>query len=282
MPTRIQRILSLGVGIQSTALYYMSSMGELERCDHAIFSDTGGEKTDTLLYWDHLLNWQKEHNGIGLHKANYKNLQADLLSQNNSSSNRFASIPAFTKGADGKTGMLRRQCTSEYKIAQVNKKIREIYNLPGRSRFPIMEIWQGITLDEMTRMAIPQEKWKINVYPFCGYKVYPDGKCEKIEGFQKTRNDIINWYKEKGLPIPEKSSCKFCPFQSNENWLRLKQRHPEDFADAVSVDKQIRDSSKRGITSPIYLHDSCLPLDQVDLSENQMTIWGNCTDNCDV
>lgn len=277
------KIISLGVGIQSTALYYMSSMGEIERCDHAIFADTGGEKTDTLLYWENqIIPWMVAHNGITLHRATYKNLKADLLKQSNSTGLRFASIPAFTKDIEGKVGMLRRQCTGEYKIAQVNRKIREVYNLPGKSRFPKMEIWQGITLDEMHRMSIPQEKWKVNVYPFCGYKTYFDGRCERFDGFHMTRNDVINWYNKNGLPIPEKSSCIFCPFQTNQNWLRLKQRQPDDFTEATLVDTAIRDSSKRGIKQPIFLHDSCLPLSEVDLSENQMTLWGNCTDNCDI
>lgn len=273
------KILSLGVGVQSVAVYYMSSLNEIERCNYAIFADTGGEKTATLDYYNYLLNWYKKNNGIQLYRANYKNLEDDLLKNTNSSNNRFASIPAFTI-LNGKKGMLRRQCTNEYKIAQVNKKIRELLNLPGKKRFPKVEIWMGITLDENQRMSIPHEKWKINVYPFCGYKVYPDGSCIPFRGFEKTRNDVLNWYNKNKLPVPEKSSCKFCPFQSNYNWLRLKKTAPDDFKDAVKIDYAIRDSTKKGIKVPIYLHDSLLPLDKVDLNENQTIIWDNCTDAC--
>lgn len=281
METKPLKVISLGVGVQSSALYYMSSLGEIERCDHAVFADTGGEKTRTLEYYQYLINWMIENNGITLHKASYKNLLTDLLTQVNSSGNRFASIPAFTMN-DGQKGMLRRQCTNEYKIMQVNRRIREIYEKKGKSRLPITEIYQGITVDEATRMNIPQEKWKINVYPFCGYKVYPDGNCVKINSKIMSRNDIFNWYKEKQLPIPEKSSCVFCPFQSDQNWIRLKTTKPLDFKTAVEVDKKIRDSSMKGITSKIYLHDSLLPLDEVNFNENQGNLWGNCTDYCDV
>lgn len=275
------KIISLGVGVQSSALYYMSSLGEIERCNYAVFADTGGEKTKTVEYFDLLSIWANENNGIPLHKASYKNLLNDLLNQTNSSGNRFASIPAFTIN-NGEKGMLRRQCTNEYKIMQVNRKIREILGLPGRSKFPMIEIYQGITVDEATRMCIPQERWKINVYPFCGYKVYPDGNCVKIDSKVMSRNDIFNWYKEKGLPIPEKSSCVFCPFQSDQNWIRLKTTVPSDFDKACEVDDKIRDSSKKGIKSKIYLHDSLLPLREVNFNENQGTLWGNCTDYCDV
>jgi hypothetical protein len=183
---------------------------------------------------------------------------------------------------NGKKGMLRRQCTGEYKISQVDRKIKEILELSKKARFPQIEIYQGITVDEATRMNIPQQKWKINVYPFCGYKVYPDGNCVRIDSKVMSRNDIFNWYKEKNLPVPEKSSCVFCPFQSDQNWIRLKTTVPEDFAKAVEVDKAIRDSSKKGIKSKIYVHDSLKPLDEVNFNENQGTLWGNCTDACDV
>ena len=39
--TKPLRILSLGAGVQSTTLLYMMIEGEIERPDHAIFSDTG-------------------------------------------------------------------------------------------------------------------------------------------------------------------------------------------------------------------------------------------------
>ena len=39
------RILSLGAGVQSTALLLMSIRGEIDRRDCAIFADTGWEPT---------------------------------------------------------------------------------------------------------------------------------------------------------------------------------------------------------------------------------------------
>jgi hypothetical protein len=258
----------------------MCSNGVYDRLDLAIFSDTGGEKTKTLEYYNFMIKWQEENNGIPLHVASYKNLEKDLLNQQNSTNNRFASIPAFTKSGKD-VGMLRRQCTNEYKISQVNRKYRDILDI-GKKRFPITEIWQGITLDEMSRMRIPQEKWKINVYPFCGYKIYPDGKCVKFTDNVKTRNDLMNWYADNNLPMPVKSSCKFCPFHSDANWLDLKKNDPNDFKDAVNVDYSIRDSSKKGIKNQIFIHQSLIPLDKVDFNENQLSIWGNCSDVCDV
>ena len=59
------KVISLGMGVQSTALYLMSSMGyKVPRADVAIFSDPQAEhyKTYDMLKW--LLQWQKDNDGI--------------------------------------------------------------------------------------------------------------------------------------------------------------------------------------------------------------------------
>ena len=41
------KIISLGLGIQSTAMYLMSSLNYIDRADYAIFADPGAELPDT-------------------------------------------------------------------------------------------------------------------------------------------------------------------------------------------------------------------------------------------
>lgn len=276
------KIISLGLGVQSTALYYMSSMGELPRADYAVFADTGGEKTETLEYLQFLIEWKEANNGIPIIVMNEVDLERDLLEGHNLIGHRMASIPAFTKDGEGKEGMLRRQCTSEYKIKQVDTAIRRLYGYAPRKRLPQTEIWNGITLDEMQRMRTPSQKWKIMVYPFCGYSTYPDGKSLKNDYQMMRRGDVSLWYMKHNLPIPEKSSCVFCPFQSDVNWIRLKTRKPGDFARAIQVDAQIRDSSKRGVTQPIFVHRSLKPLSEVHFDESQTEMWGDCYGYCHI
>ena len=280
----MDKIISLGVGKQSSALYLMSSIGLLPRADLAIFCNTGAEKTKTIDYFKYLLNWKIKNNGIPLFEASYKNLEFDLLNKNNLEITRFACIPAFTKNKDNSKGMLRRQCTGEYKINQMNKKYREILKL-GNKRFPLTEIWIGISSDERHRMSIPIEKWKINVYPFCGFKIYSDGHCERMPGYVSTLGSIIKWYEDNVLLIPEKSSCKFCPFQSDYNWDRLNKLNPLDFQTACEVDESIRNMTKFGINSPLYLHKSLKPLKEIQFNKRKKGFFddlGNCTDYCDI
>ena len=54
------KIISLGVGTQSTTLYFMSSLGVLPRADYAIFSDPGAESIETYNYLNWLLDWEKK------------------------------------------------------------------------------------------------------------------------------------------------------------------------------------------------------------------------------
>jgi len=273
------KIISLGLGVQSTALYYMSSMGELPRVDYAIFADLGKEKKKTIQYLKYLQTWQSKNNGIPIIVIRKKNLYKDLLISENSTGQRFSSIPAFTKNEDETTGMLRRQCTKEYKIDQVDTAIRELLNMKVILKTKV-EIWKGISLEEIDRLSVPQAGWKIHVYPFCNYSV-SNKETKKIEGILKTRTDIIKWYIEHDLPIPPKSSCVFCPYQSDAAWYNMKVNEPSDFRAAVRVDKAIRDSTKKGITSQAFLHDSCKPLDEIVFNEGIPDLWhGECSGEC--
>lgn len=272
-------IISLGLGVQSTALYFMSSLGELPRCDYAVFVDTGKEKKGTIQYLSFLQKWATKNNGIPIIVVRKKNLYKDLLNKRNSTGQRFSSIPAFTSNDDGSTGMLRRQCTNEYKIEQVDKTIREILKIPRLVGVRI-NVWKGISLEEIERLSIPQTNWKIHVYPFCGYTISKQ-VTESNDYKKRTRNDIINWYISNSLPVPPKSSCVFCPYQSDAAWYNMKINEPTDFAAAVRVDKAIRNSSKKGIKNQIFLHNSCVPLELIEFSPDAPDLWsGECSGNC--
>ena len=72
------KIISLGLGVQSTAMYLMSSLGQIERADYAIFADPGAELPDTYKLWDYLNIWREKNNGIPLIKKE-KSLYKDII-----------------------------------------------------------------------------------------------------------------------------------------------------------------------------------------------------------
>ena len=76
----------------------------------------------------------------------------------------FASIPFFTKNLDtGEIGIGLRQCTKDFKLIPIQKKIRELYDINPRKDKIKMLI--GISIEEAVRMKPAREKWIENTYP---------------------------------------------------------------------------------------------------------------------
>jgi hypothetical protein len=143
--------------------------------------------------------------------------------------------------------MGRRQCTNEYKLKPIRRKLREL----GATRRHPAEMLIGISLDEVRRMRDSDVLYIRNRYPLVDRRM--------------SRWDCQRWMTQRGHPEPQKSACIGCPFRRNAEWRALA---PAEFADAVLFDRAIRHSNA-GMQSDQYLHDSLVPLDMVDLSTEQ-------------
>lgn len=280
-------IQSNGMGVQSFAMYLMASTGYLPRFDYSIFVDLGAEKTKTLYYWDWLKKWQKENNGIPLIRIGKRDLMTDTLESIKSDNKRFVSIPFFSSGSGEKEGMLKRQCTGEYKIRQINQCIKELQGLTGNQRYKEAFVFLGISIDEMQRMNSPEPVKFTNVYPYCNYQLgYRRGNYSFRDpghiSLPMSRNQIVNWLIKSGYPVPPKSSCKFCPYTSNAEWLEMKKCDPSDFAKAVEFDRKIRNGKPGATKSKLYLHRSCKPLSEVDFLTDKGNDLFECGGTCHV
>ena len=244
------RVLSLGAGVQSTTMALMAANGEIGPMpDCAIFADTGWEPKAV---YDHL-EWLTSDGVLPfqVHIVSIGNIKKDLLEGGVDGKRRFAAIPFFTEGG----GMGRRQCTREYKITPIEKKQRALLGYLPRKRIPAgsSEVWIGISTDEAMRMRPARNTWQTNRWPL-------------IERGM-SRDDCLKWLDAKGYPRPPKSSCIGCPFHGNDLWRDMKENSPDDWADAVSVDKAIRSGGTlKGMTQAQFMHRSLKPLDEVDLS----------------
>lgn len=281
------KIQSNGMGTQSLAMYLMSSVGILPRFDYSIFVDTGKEKPRTYEVVGWLNKWRKKNNGISFVIIKWKNLYRDLMKEN-SEGDRFSSIPAFTRNEDGSKGMLKRQCTNEYKIEQINKKVKELQGKTGNQRFDKFYNYIGFSLDELGRISVPRIAKEIRVYPFCNYErdrkigKYTENRFFKGRGI--TRGQLRDWLLDNNYPDPGKSSCIFCPYGQNSEWRELK-KDPKIWRNVVRIDENIRDGTKKGINSPCYLHRSLKPIDEVDLDESndtQLDLFENCNGVCHI
>lgn len=256
------KILSLGAGVQSTTLALMAANGDLgEMPDCAIFSDTGWEPKAVYEHLDKL----KKVLPFPIHIVSAGNLREDIIARTNTTGQRFAPVPWFMKMPNGKQAMGRRQCTAEYKLRPIQKKIVEM--MGGKRPKGGCEVWVGISTDEIMRMKPSRVQYIVNRWPL----------IEK----RMSRNDCVKWMENHGWSAP-KSSCIGCPFHSNEQWRALT---PEEFADAVEVDNAIRRQS--GSKGEQYMHRSLVPLSEVDLrtplEKGQLDMFMNeCEGMCGV
>lgn len=84
---------------------------------------------------------------------------------------------------------------------------------------------------------------------------------------------------------PPRSACVFCPYHSNEEWRRLRDEEPDEFASAIRFEKRLQESmgAVTGIDGTPYLHRGLRPIGETDLSETLLPLFGNeCEGLCGV
>jgi hypothetical protein len=256
------RILNLGAGVQSTTLFLMLIDGDLPPVDYAIFADTGDEPQDVYQH----LEFLKTLGGpeIVVCRASETSLGDNLRNGINSTGQRYVAIPTYLADETGKPASIgRRQCTAEYKIKPIEQTIRKLAGLEKGQRKPKeLEITQlfGLSFDEPRRV----DRVKAQFIGRAGWKA----EFPLFDDFT-TRTDCLAWL-AKRLPnytVP-RSACVFCPYRSDNEWLRLKETDPEGWQRAVEIDEAIRDKTSRcvqGMNHSQYLHRSCQPLALVQL-----------------
>jgi hypothetical protein len=240
----------------------MIARGELSPVDCAIFSDTGWEPA-AVYDW---LNWLETKLPFPVYRVSAGNLRADQMSGLNSTRQRFTAVPWFTLSPRGEKGMGRRQCTAEYKLRPLQRKVVEL--MGGKRPKGGCEMLIGISMDEVWRMKPSRVQYIKNVFPLIDKGI--------------TRQACLRWMEERQYPKPPKSSCIGCPFHSDAQWRALT---PEEFADAVEVDRAIR--NQPGFKSQQFMHRSLKPLDEVDFStaeeRGQLNLFLNeCEGMCGV
>lgn len=232
-------ILSLGAGVQSTTVALMVKHGDLPMVDAAIFADTGWEPWRV---YEHLARLERLL-PFPLYRVSAGNLRADTMDRSKAAAGRVAAVPWFMSNG----GIGRRQCTSEYKIRPIQRKVREL--LGGKTPKGGATMLVGISMDEAIRMKPSRVRYIVNRWPL----------IEK----QMSRRDCLRWLEERQYPIPGKSSCIGCPYHSDAAWRDLRDNSPEEWADALEVDRAIRNQPK--MKAQQFMHRSLKPLEEVDL-----------------
>jgi hypothetical protein len=275
------KIISLGAGVQSTALLLMSIKGEIERADCAIFADTGWEPESVYAHLNRLMAYGREHD-FPIHvvqnsnKRSVGNIKVDHIRAVKGDVSRVSQMPLYSDAGTKGNSPLMRACTEDYKIAPIQKKIRGLLGLQPRQRVKKgthVESWFGITVDEMQRMRINQHKWITNKYPLIDLRL-DRLNCEK-------------WLEREGWGTVPKSACVACPYHNDRMWRKIKDEDPVSWNEAIAFDEEIRSHKKLpGVRGNVFVHGSRIPLKEVDLStpedHGQMSFLDECEGMCGV
>jgi hypothetical protein len=177
-------------------------------------------------------------------------------------------MPLYVLNKDGNPGMTRRQCTGEYKIKPIKKKVREILGYPYPTRIPkgvFVEQWVGISTDEFHRAKDADVKYMRNRHP--------------LIDMGWSRSDCVRYLTSLGLADTPKSSCLGCPFHGNAQWRNIRDNSPEEWEDVVEFDAAIRKGNARAnatgnrLLGEAFLHRSRVPLSEAPIDHVTAAEW---------
>jgi hypothetical protein len=248
------QILSLGAGKQSTFMLLKALNGDFSILpDYAVFADTGNEPNYVYSQLNYLKKYCSLNFGFEISIVSGGNLVSDIENHLLGKTKWSPTPPLWEK----KGGNLRRQCTDHLKLRPVKKFIRSVS--AGRP----VNLWIGISTDEIERQTISQLQYINHFYPLLENKI--------------SINTIKNWYKSSGYPEPGKSACVICPFHTHNYWRRLKIVEPNSFKEAIEFDKRIRYFKKN--EEQFFLHRNRQPLENA-METEQLSLFPEMIEEC--
>lgn len=241
-PSPLLRYITFGGGVDSTGLLIAANLGlwNVGVVHLAVYCDCGADHPDTI---SHVLAMQK-WSRIPLHIIKSDtSLIDDLVCPKG-----FISIPAYL----WPRGMLRRQCTSQYKIRWVKKFIRRELGLRPLQRIKgTVEAIVGIGSHEAHRAHPMREKWISSSFPMVSAGV--------------TRDDCLKIIADAGIVQPRRSACICCPLHSKSDWAELKgDGNNPQWKTIVEIDHAIRDRELSRLGRKCFLSCRFKPIDEVN------------------
>ncbi len=231
-----------GGGTQSIAIGALIMQGLLPKPDYAVCANTGRERKKTWEYMDAILQPALDKVGVTIHRPTA--LEFGYYGEaivGGPKQNLF--IPAFTKRPGEEVGKISNFCNGKWKQDVVNNWLRRTHGVNPEN----VRSWIGFSVDEMPRVLKMRRGQE-----------YREGRIllPLVDRGIK-RAEAIRIVEEMGWPTPPRSACWMCPNQTDAEWLDLT---PEEFAMACEFEKEMQ----RTKDPYFWLHDSCVPLAQVE------------------
>lgn len=207
-------VLSFGGGVNSVAMMIML-LQRGDPLDEVVFADTGVEIPETYEYVHIARSYLAEFE-IPLTTVAKKGRGGDLYE----TSWRRRVFPS----------VIWRWSTRDFKVNPIHRYYRSL-------DADIVQ-YMGIAYDEIERMKDSRVPYVTNLFPLVDSKV--------------TRAGCVELIRAAGLPIPEKSGCYFCPFNSMSRWKWLDDHHPELFDKAIALEENSKHFPDQRLTDQIF------------------------------
>lgn len=259
-------IISLGAGVQSSTMALMAAKGEITPMPiAAIFADTQNESRATYAF----IEWIESQLPFPVVHVSKGDLWQHVITPyiNRKGEENCRTVPAFVKNPDGTQGLMKTNCSTEFKKQEVHKAITIQMKLHGVKN---AVQWIGISTDEISRVKDSKRSTIENRYPLIDKRM--------------SRGDCIEWLKRNNLPIPPRSACIFCPLRDNNQWREMDR---DEFKQAIRFEAAYQAAHGYLGESVPFLHRQMVPLNQVDFSteeeRGQLNMFNNeCEGMCGV
>lgn len=238
------KILSFGAGMQSTALALMScenaNAAQKGRAhpyplvpvyDLVVFCDLGFEPPWVMRQAEFV---HQACQDAGLrYEMLYTPLYDDLMQ--NFGKRRVVSIPWWTLRSDGHKSRMPRNCTLDYKVAQIAKFLRwEVLGYRKGQKLrdedrKAHEMHMGFSFEERHRCKESPNPMLTNHFP--------------LVEMELTRADNYAYILDVWGLDTKASACCFCPFHRNYFFQYLQEHEPFTYGRLVAVDELLRDQT---------------------------------------
>src|SRR6266480_309658 len=192
-----KHILSYGGGVNTTALMILLIKKQMP-LDEAVFADTGAELPET-------------YKNVRLAKRYLGSRGSPLTVVNSKNGTLFETC----KKRQVIPSQIWRWSTRDYKITP----IRAYYRSLGSH----IHEYLGIAYDEVDRMKLSVDPKVTSDFPLVDEKM--------------TRDDCVRLIENAGFPVPIKSGCYFCPFNTVDRWHYVWQNHRDLYNRAVRLEE---------------------------------------------
>lgn len=245
------QVFSSGGGTQSACIAALIVQGRLPKPDFAAIVDTGRERSTTWKYHDEVIAPALASVGVEIVRIGPEWASVPAHGKNWMSHNgNTMLLPAFSNQS-GSNSKLPGYCSNTWKVETFDRwlsKTRGVKRIEYRK-------WIGFSLDEATRAArmMNGQEYKAGLIHF-----------PLIQAVTLRRRDSIAEVEKMGWPTPPRSACWMCPNQGDHEWRDLKLNHPDEFEAACKLEDEVRE-----VDSFAWFHKSCIPLREVDFTEEE-------------